>query len=223
MSTPTTTPPFLVRPLYWLTGCLLAGGLLLAPAPWIAPLAAGEFNPVLDIGDSAPRWEGLQGVDGKLHGFDDVAGAKCVVVAFTCNTCPYARDVEDRLIGLTEEFAGDAVKLVAINVNLVEADLLPAMQQRAEEKGFTAKFPYLHDPTQQIAKAYGALRTPEFFVIDAGGKVVYMGALDDSPDGKAVQQRYVADAVRATLRGESPQVTETVPIGCRIRFSRARR
>lgn len=221
MSTPTATSSFLVRPLARLAGCLLAGWLLAGPVAWIAPLAAGEFNPVLDIGDPAPRWEDLRGVDGKLHGFDDVAKAKCVVVAFTCNTCPYAHDVEERLLALTEEFSGDAVALVAINVNLVEADLLPAMQQRAAEKGF--KFPYLHDPTQQIAKAYGALRTPEFFVIDRSGKLVYMGALDDSPDGTAVQQRYVADAVRATLRGEVPQVTETVPIGCRIRFSRARR
>ncbi len=109
---------------------------------------------------------------------------------------------------------------MAINVNLIEDDLLPAMKKRATAKGYP--FPYLHDPTQQIAKDYGAIKTPEFFVLSGDGQVAYMGALDDSPDGKAVSKRYVADAVRAVLAGKSPQATETVPIGCRIRYSRKR-
>lgn len=181
---------------------------------------AGEFNAVLSIGDQAPRWSGLEGADGKRHGWDDVAGSKCVVVAFTCNSCPYARDVEDRLIELTKEFPASEMRLVAINVNLVKDDSLAAMKQRAEEKGFP--YPYLHDPTQKIAKEFGAIKTPEFFVLDAVGKVVYMGSLDDSPDGKAVTKRYVADAVRAVLAGTKPEATETVPIGCRVRYVASR-
>jgi len=177
---------------------------------------AGQFNAVLSIGDQAPRWSGLDGVDGKQHGWDDVAGAKCVVVAFTCNSCPYARDVEDRLIELTKEFPNSDMRLIAINVNVVKDDSLAAMKQRAEEKGFT--YPYLHDPTQKIAKDFGAIKTPEFFVLDADGKVVYMGSLDDSPDGKAVNKRHVAAAVRAVLAGTKPETTETVPIGCRVRY-----
>lgn len=177
---------------------------------------AGEFNAVLSIGDQAPTWSGLAGVDGKQHGWDNVAGSTCVVVAFTCNSCPYARDVEDRLIELTKEFPASDMRLVAINVNVVKDDSLAAMKQRAEEKGFP--FPYLHDPTQKIAKDFGAIKTPEFFVLDALGKVVYMGSLDDSPDGKAVTRRYVADAVRAVLAGTKPETTETVPIGCRVRY-----
>ncbi len=182
--------------------------------------AAGEYNAVLEIGDAAPQWKDLEGVDGQRHGWADVADARCVVVAFTCNSCPYARDVEDRLVELAKEFPAPAVRLVAINVNLIEEDLLPAMKARAQEKGFP--FPYVHDPTQQLAKDFGAIKTPEFYVLSGSGKVAYMGALDDSPDGKAVTRHYVADAVRAVLAGETPQVAETLPIGCRIRYSRKR-
>jgi len=185
-----------------------------------AAASGGQFNAVLSIGDSAPRWTPLEAVDGKHYGWDDVSKAKCVVVAFTCNSCPYARDVEDRLIALTKEFPADDLSLVAINVNLVNDDLLPAMKQLAQEQGYT--FPYLHDPSQKIARDYGAIKTPEFFVIDSNGKVVYMGSLDDSPDGKSVSKRYVADAIRAVLAGTKPQTTETVPIGCRVRYSGAR-
>lgn len=213
--------PLSFRPVFTaaITACLsvLLTGAALLPS---IQAAAGEYNAVLEIGDAAPQWKGLAGVDGQQHGWADVADARCVVVAFTCNSCPYARDVEDRLIELAKEFPAPVVKLVAINVNLIEDDLLPAMKARAEEKGFS--FPYLHDPTQQIAKDFGAIRTPQFFVLRGDGKVAYMGALDDSPDGKAVSKRYVADAVRAILAGDTPQVAETLPIGCRIRFNRRR-
>ena len=198
-------------------------GLVAAIVSWLAicgTATAGQFNAVLSIGDQAPKWENLEGVDGKRHGWDEVAGAKCVVVAFTCNSCPYARDVEDRLIELTKEFPESEMRLVAINVNVVKDDSLDAMKQRAKEKAFP--YPYLHDPSQKIAKDFGAIKTPEFFVIDAAGKVVYMGALDDSPDGKSVTKRYVADAIRAAISGTKPETTETVPIGCRVRYTSAR-
>lgn len=185
-----------------------------------AAAVAGEFNAVLSIGDEAPKWSGLVGVDGKQHGWDDVSASKCVVVAFTCNSCPYARDVEDRLIELTKAFPASEMSLVAINVNVVKDDSLDAMKQRAKEKAFP--YAYLHDPSQKIAKDFGAIKTPEFFVLDSAGKVVYMGSLDDSPDGKSVSKSYVADAVRAVLAGKKPEVTETVPIGCRVRYVGAR-
>jgi peroxiredoxin len=199
--------------------CLVVWFFLSNPAmPAVETATAGEFNAVLGIGDAAPRWSELEGVDGQRHGWDEVADAPCVVVAFTCNSCPYARDVEDRMIALSKEFAGDGVRIVAINVNLVDEDSLPAMRRRAEEKAFP--YPYLHDASQQIASDFGAIKTPEFFVLDRQGKVAYMGALDDSPDGQSVNRRYVADAVRAVLAGSVPETLETVPIGCRIRYAR---
>lgn len=184
-------------------------------------LFAGQFNTVMEIGATAPAWKDLPGTDGQDHSFESVADAKVVVVVFTCNSCPYALDLEDRLIELVKRFDGKGVACVAINVNTVEEDKMPAMKERAKEKGFT--FPYLWDQSQQIAKDYGAKYTPEFFVLVNDRKLVYMGSLDDSPAGDKVTKTYVADAIESALAGESVKVTETVPIGCRIRFERQRR
>ena len=182
---------------------------------------AGEYNQVLNIGDSAPQWNELPGTDGESHSSDDLKKSKSVVVVFTCNSCPYAVDVENRLIALHEKYSTKGVSLIAINVNKVDDDLMPAMREKADEKGF--QFAYLFDETQKIAKDFGAKYTPEFFVINGDRRVVYMGAMDDSPDGKNVSRRYVESAVDAVLSGKTPEVTETVPIGCRIRMERERR
>jgi peroxiredoxin len=186
------------------------------------PALAGEFNQKLSIGDAAPDWQGLEGADGRKYALADFKDKEVVVVCFTCNTCPYAVDVEDRLIALAKKFAaeGGQCALAAINANLVKEDLLPAMQERAKAKGFN--FPYLHDATQQTAKAYGATRTPEFVVLNKERKVVYLGALDDDSTGKQVTKKYVEDAVAAALAGKTPQVTETPPIGCLVRYARQR-
>ena len=185
------------------------------------PLWAGEFNPVLKIGDQAPAWDKLPGVDDKVHSLDDLRDKDIVVVVFTCNSCPYAVDVEDRLVALTKKYAEQKFGLVAINVNKVESDALPEMKERAEEKGFA--FPYLYDETQQIARDYGATRTPEFFVLNKDRKIVYMGALDDSPDGKKISKKYVEAAIEATINHHKPEVAETIAIGCGVRFDRNRR
>lgn len=182
---------------------------------------AGEFNPVLSIGDPAPAWQNLPGTDGKRHSLADLADRDLVVVVFTCNSCPYAVDYEDRLIEFARQHADQGVALVAINVNKVDADLMPAMQERARTKGFP--FQYLFDESQAIAKQFGAIYTPECFVLDKQRHVVYMGAIDDSPDGSKITQRYVELAVAATLKGTLPQVRETVAVGCRVRFERERR
>lgn len=188
---------------------------------WPAPVSAGEFNPVLSIGDAAPAWTDLPGTDGERHSLADLKQAEAVVVVFTCNSCPYAVDYEDRINDLTKKYASERrVAVVAINVNTNEADLLPAMKQRAEEKGF--RFPYLFDESQQIAKAYGASRTPEFFVLNQERKVAYMGAMDDSPKAEGVQVRYVEQAVNAMLQKKAVTTPETPPVGCRIRFARER-
>ena len=191
-------------------------------ACWIGNVStAGEFNQVLSIGDAAPQWSELPGVDDKLHSIADLKESKAVVIVFTCNSCPYAVDVEDRLIALHKKYSGQSVSLVAINVNKVEDDLLPAMKEKANEKGF--EFQYLFDETQGIAKEFGAKYTPEFFVLDGRRKIVYMGALDDRPDGNNVTKPHVELAIDAVLAGSSPEVTETVPVGCRIRMERERR
>src|SRR5207237_7632030 len=96
--------------------------------------------------------------------------------------------------------------LVAINANKVKDDLLPAMEERAKSKGFN--YPYLHDETQQVARSYGATFTPEFVVLNKDRKVVYLGAMDDSADGKKITKRHVEDAVEAALAGKTLAATE---------------
>lgn len=184
-------------------------------------LPAGKYNSTLSPGDAAPAWKNLPGVDGKKHSLSDFESSKVIVVVFTCNSCPYAVDIEDRLLAFHQKYGKKSVALVAINVNKVDADLMPAMKDKAKEKAF--QFPYLFDETQKIAKDYGAKRTPEFFVLDQDRKVVYMGALDDSPEGKKVSKRYIEAAVDMTLAGEKIEIAETIPVGCAVRFERTRR
>jgi peroxiredoxin len=186
-------------------------------------LRAGEFNPVLSIGDEAPAWKDLPGVDGKTHSLSDLKKRPVVVVVFTCNSCPYAVDYEDRINALAKSHANKDAKVavVAINVNLVAADSLPKMLTRSTDKGFA--FAYLYDDTQEIARAYGATRTPEFFVLNSERKIVYMGAMDDNSDAEKVTKQYLKPAIDAALSGKVPDLKETVAVGCNIRFARKRR
>lgn len=184
---------------------------------------AGEYNDVLNIGDPAPVWTDLPGVDGQKHSLSDFDDKEVVVVIFTCNSCPIAVDYEDRIIEFARDNAGAASKvgLVAINVNTIEADRLDKMAERAAAKGFN--FPYLYDESQQIAKQFGATFTPEFFVLNRDRKIAYMGGMDNNSDPQQVTERYLEPAVEALLQGKSPQIAETVARGCRIRYARERR
>jgi peroxiredoxin len=184
---------------------------------------AGKFNDVLSIGDVGPNWEKLPGVDNQDHSLADFKDKSVVVVVFTCNSCPYAVDYEDRINTFVEKHCGPQgkVALVAINVNTIVSDRLLAMQQRAKEKKF--QFPYVYDETQQIAKDYGAAFTPEFFVLDKDRKLVYTGAMDDSSDAAKAKVNYVELAVAAALAGKKPEVAETNAVGCRVRYEKRRK
>lgn len=202
--------------------------LLLVAAAALVSLStsaqAGTYNKQLSIGDAAPDWSGLEGVDGGKYSLAELGDKQVVVLAFTCNTCPYSTDLEMRLIELAKKFAaeGDQCALVGINPNLVVGDQLPAMQDRAKLKRFN--FPYVHDTAkQQTAKSYGATYTPECVVLNKERKVVYLGAFDDSPDGKKVTKKYVEEAVAAALAGKLPEVTETPAVGCAVRYLRERK
>ena len=203
-----------------LTHCVHVLTLCFLLTPGACVAVGGEFNATMNIGDAAPTWQSLAGVDGKQHTVESHSG-QITVVVFTCNSCPYAIDMEDRLLALHAWCKDNEVLLYAINVNTIEDDALPMMKEKAAEKKFS--FPYLYDPTQQIATDFGARYTPELFVIDRAGKIAYMGSLDDSPDGKVVSKTYVQDAVNALLSEKEVSPKETVPIGCRIRYARVRR
>ena len=184
---------------------------------------AGKYNQTLNIGDAAPAWTDLPGTDGKKHSFADFKDKELLVVVFTCNSCPVAADYEERILDIAKKFAGPSGKvgLVAINVNKIPDDSLDKMKERAEAKGFT--FPYLYDDTQQIAKAYGANYTPEFFVADKNRRIVYMGGMDDNSKVDAVKNKYLEPAIEAALAGAEPIAKETFPRGCMIRYAKERR
>jgi peroxiredoxin len=199
------------------TICLAA----LATLPLVAiPAAPGKYNKVLGIGDKAPEWKDLEGTDGKKHALADFKDKDFVVVVFTCNSCVVAEAYEDRIIAFAEKYAQPESKLgfVAINVNTAKEDALPAMKERAAKKKFN--FPYLYDPSQEIARKYGALFTPEFFVLNKERKVIYMGAMDDKgPPGEATKH-YLDTAAYSLLIGKAFPTTETsAAAGCRIKFN----
>lgn len=186
---------------------------------FVIPASAGEFNKKLNIGDVAPAWKNLPGVDGKKHALADIKDRDYVVVVFTCNSCACSEEYEDRIIDFAKKYA-DKVALVAINVNTIPEDKLDAMKKKATKKKFT--FPYLYDESQQIAKDYGAVYTPEFFVLNKDRKVVYMGAMDDKTNVTEVKDKYLESAVDAVLAGKTAPKAETAARGCLIRFKRSR-
>ncbi|MEX2115087.1 MAG: thioredoxin family protein [Pirellulales bacterium] len=188
-----------------------------------SPALAGKYNDVLSIGDAAPAWEGLEGVDGKRHALAELAAKEIVVVVFISNSCDVATDYEDRILAFSKKYAGPdgKVALVAINVNKVPEDLLPQMRERAAAKGFD--FPYLFDETQKIGRDFGANFTPEFFVLDKERKIAFMGGMDDSSVPATVKTNYLEPAVEAVLAGKAPETAEAPAIGCRIRYDRQRR
>lgn len=200
---------------------VLACGMFLLSMMASGLLSAGEFNEILSIGDAAPAWEKLPGTDGKLHSLSDLKDKAAVVVVFTCASCPTAVDYEERIGELAAKYAEKSVAVVAICVNQVKQDKLDALTERVKKHKLS--FHYLHDETQQIAKDYGAVFTPEFFVLDRDRQVVYMGALDDKSNADEVTEKWVEQAVKATLAGESIATTETIARGCRVRYARERK
>jgi len=181
---------------------------------------AGQFNEVLSIGDVAPAWENLPGTDGKSHSSKDLKDKDAIVVVFTCLSCPTAVDYEDRFNQLAKQYGGPNGKVgfVAVCVNQIPADRLDKLTLRATQQKFA--FPVLYDETQKIAKDYGAIFTPEFFVLNKERKIVYMGAMDDETNPEKVTKRYVEQALVAALKGESPAIKETIGRGCRVRYAR---
>lgn len=186
-------------------------------------IAQDESQAELKIGDPAPEWKELRGTDDKTHSLSDLRDKQVVVVCFTCNSCPYAVDYEDRMIDLQKKYADHpaGVVLVAINANKKPSEQLDKMKQRAEEKKFP--FVYLIDETQQVANSYHANFTPEFFVLNNERKVVFVGAMDDKTDASLVTERFVEQAIEAALKNELP-VTQRVPArGCAIPYRRSRK
>jgi peroxiredoxin len=172
----------------------------------------------LKVGDAAPAFNALPGVDGKAMSLTDAKG-DVLVVCITCNHCPVAIAYEDRIIDFVKKNSKDGkVSFVAINVNNNDTDKLPNMKKRAEEKGFN--FPYLYDASQQISRELGAKVTPHFFVFNKERKLVYQGAMDNNNDASKATANYLQAAVDSTLRGETPATASTSARGCGIQYEK---
>jgi len=201
-----------------------AAMILLPSLTNIASVTLADDAPVqLKIGDEAPGWSDLIGTDDEKHSLTDLKDSRVIVVCFTCNSCPYSVDYEDRMIEFDKEFSGrkEGVALIAINSNARPTEQLDRMKERAKAKGFP--FLYLKDDTQKVATTYGANFTPEFFVLNEKRQIVYIGAMDDRTEADKVQQRFVELAVAAALKGELPATTTHPARGCTIAYKRARR
>ena len=200
--------------------------LLIGVLAVVAVLFMNASRPVpgYGVGDYASDFE-LPNVDGKMVSLSNYDNAKGFVVIFTCNTCPYAKAYESRIIALDKEYAAKGFPVIAINpndINKQPGDTMEEMQKRSKSKGYG--FPYLRDDSQSVAKAFGATKTPHVYVLnkETSGKyrVEFIGAIDDSPnDPNDVSDTYVENAINSLLKGEKPAVTEKRAIGCTIKWS----
>ena len=177
-------------------------------------------SPATPLGTAAPSFR-LPDPAGRTYSLADVAaGARGVVVVFACNHCPYVKHVAPRLGLLAEEWAALGVATVAVNSNdaVSHPDDSPArMAEQGPAWGWT--FPYLVDETQEVARAYGAVCTPDPFVYDADLRLVYRGQFDSTrPGGPEATGADLDAAVRAVVAGEAPVVEQHPAVGCSIKW-----
>lgn len=166
----------------------------------------------------------LKNIDGKMVNFDSYPDAKGFIVVFTCNECPYAVAYEDRVNELNKKYADLGYPVIAINPNDAEkvpGDSYEMMKVRAKEKGIT--YAYVHDENQDIAKQFGATRTPHVYVVERKAKdmvVQYIGAIDNNTrDAEAADEKYVESAVDALIGGSEVPTKSTKAIGCTIKWA----
>ncbi|MGK7393052.1 MAG: thioredoxin family protein [Candidatus Cyclobacteriaceae bacterium M3_2C_046] len=175
-----------------------------------------------EVGDVTRDFK-LKNVDGRFVSLADYPQAKGFIVVFTCNTCPYAKLYEDRIIKLHQRFAPQGYPVVAINANDPESqpmDSYENMVKRAREKQYP--FPYLVDQTQEIARSFGAKKTPEIYLLKKVGgknKLVYTGAIDNNHnDASQADKKYVEEAINSLLSGKPITTKMSKAIGCSIKF-----
>lgn len=176
------------------------------------------------VGDTVADFK-LKNVDGKMVSLADFKSAKGVIVIFDCNTCPYSKAYNERIIALSKKYA-TTFPVVAINSNSPEVspgDSFDEMVKYAKTKGYD--FPYLMDETQEVAKNYGATNTPHVYVLKKEGanfKVAYIGAIDNNTkDATAADKKYVEEAVDALVAGKAVPTEKTKAIGCTIKWKPA--
>ncbi len=175
-------------------------------------------QPALAIGDTAPGFT-LPLTDGRTVDLAELPGAQAIAVVFWCNHCPYVNAWLGRLNDLAEELADRGLVVICINSNdavTYPADSFDAMVEKVRQTGTV--FRYAHDDTQEVARAYGAERTPEVFLLDADRRLRYRGAIDDAVQPDDVTERWLRDAALAVMRGQPVAVAETPAVGCSVKW-----
>ena len=175
------------------------------------------------LGTAAPDFNLPDVVSGKTISLQTFAGKKALLVMFICRHCPYVQHVQEGLAKLGRDYAAKDLGIVAISANDAKnypEDAPASLKAMAVELKFS--FPYCHDESQVVAKAYGAVCTPDFFVFDQARRLVYRGQLDDSRpgNGKPVTGRDLHAALDAVLDGRPVDSTQRPSIGCNIKWKR---
>ncbi|MBX2961176.1 MAG: thioredoxin family protein [Cyclobacteriaceae bacterium] len=188
-------------------------------------VAASPLKSGYDIGDTVTDFK-LKNVTGKMVSLSDYASSKGVIVIFDCNTCPYSKAYNDRIIALNKKYASQGFPVIAIQPNdptISPGDSFDEMVKLAEKKKYD--FPYLIDETQKVAQAFGATNTPHVFLLKNDGgifSVVYIGAIDDnSRNASAVTKKYVEDAIESLMFSKEIPATKTKAVGCTIKWKNA--
>ena len=173
------------------------------------------------LGNPAPDFS-LPSVEGKVYSLKDFRDSKGLVVMFICNHCPYVQAIEDRYIALAKEYQAKGIAFVGICSNdpTDYPDDAPAkLKERWQKKNYG--FPYLIDESQEVAKAYDAVCTPDLYVFDREQALFYHGRLDDNwQEASKVQQREMAVALDRLLAGQTPPEKQTPSMGCSIKWKK---
>lgn len=174
------------------------------------------------VGDAVADFQ-VRNTNNQLVNLINYANQKGVVVVFMAHHCPFSKAYEDRLMMLHNRFASQGFPVLAVqtsDVTVYPEDAPEVVKNHARDRGFT--FPYTIDETQAVARAFGATRTPQAYVLTVtGGKFVvqYIGAIDDNPqDAAGVQKRYLEDVLTSLTIGRVLATTVTRPIGCAIKW-----
>jgi thiol-disulfide isomerase/thioredoxin len=177
---------------------------------------------MLELGTPAPDFR-LTSFDGKTYALADFSTARGLVVAFICNHCPFVKHLREEFARFAREYQPKGIAVVAINSNDIETYPQDGPQGMAEEaRGAGYTFPYLFDATQDVAKAYRAACTPDFFLFDQQRKLVYRGQFDDSRPGKGTPTGADLRAACDALLGGKEIPSEQKPsIGCGIKWKKA--
>jgi peroxiredoxin len=174
----------------------------------------------VELNQSPPDFN-LPGVDGKTYSPASFKDAKLLIVLFTCNHCPYVIGSEERMIKFYDDYKSKGVAMIGINSNETvghPTDSFEHMKTHAAEKKIT--WPYVRDDDQSVALAYGALRTPHYYVFDQNRKLRYTGRMDDNPRNPGQEKTHeLRDAVDELLAGKEVKVPLTNPIGCNVKWS----